>query len=316
MESLCLLLGGHTVGTACHNWWVCVDILGYLYAPPTSPRGEKSLSSFLSSLLPSSRKSPFCSTPLRVNALQLLSNRTRLSGSSGFASVAGRCAASSADKRTAAEMVFSSSALGGRGSPARRLSASGSNAGGYSSGGPRDRVSRFFFFSILLVAYSGVTLGLILWNNSGGTASNASDPNPVEGGGGGGGRGTSVQVLRGGSPDRYPKGAGEPAAWEDGGARVAASTRGMPGPSGSDGGGLEGGGSGATQDALSTADDTETVGQGAGKIGARGGDGLALEQLRGQVREYLTNFHLVVSCINTHHRRVRQKKSRSSYTLR
>eukprot|EP00752_Nemacystus_decipiens_P005367 g4868.t1 len=190
-------------------------------------------------------------------------------------------------------MVFSSSILGSRGSPARRVSTSVHNAGGHSNssggGGPRDRVSRFFVFSVLLVAYSGVTLGLILWNSSGGTAASttASEPYPVEGGGVGGvGRGTSVQVLRGGSPDRPSK--GDPVAEEgSGAARGATST--MPRPAESDGG-LGGGGRGTTQDVSAAVEDyRERDGGGAGKLGAQRGDGLALEEPNGQDAANVTN---------------------------
>lgn len=176
--------------------------------------------------------------------------------------------------------MFSSSVLGGRGSLARRQSANG-NKGGYgsSSSGPRERMSRFVLFSILLVAYSGITLALILWNNSGSTA--PSGPPPGGGGGGGSGsrgRGSSVQVLRGGSPARPWK--GDDAAARGDGGRGATSTQGtgMPRSAGSDGA-LVGDGSGATGDALSMVS-TEGVGEGAGK--RRGG--LGFGQQSGQVR--------------------------------
>lgn len=148
------------------------------------------------------------------------------------------------------------------------------NGNGAHSSGPRDKVSRFFLLSILLVAYSGVTLGLILWNN-GGRTSAASGPLGGEGSvGGGPSLHLGSEALKGGNP-----------AGEDGQARGATSTQGMPILAGSDGG-LVGEGSGATEDALSMADDTAevvAVAEHAGMREAREGDGLALEQPSRQV---------------------------------
>eukprot|EP00903_Cladosiphon_okamuranus_P017001 g15670.t1 len=180
-------------------------------------------------------------------------------------------------------MLFSSSILGGRGSAARRLQSNGIQ-GGYGSGGPRDKMSRLVIFSILLVAYSGITLGLILWNNSGSTRS---DPAPGEGSGGGGGdgdggsRGSVVQVLRGGNPIRPSN--GDPAAGWNGG-RGTTSTQGMPRLDGSDRG-LVGDGSGATGDSRSMSS-TEGSGEGAGRPA---GGGLSLELPSGQVASNVTN---------------------------
>lgn len=233
------------------------------------------------------RPSSPISSSIRVHAVQPLLSRSRLSDSSGLLLDGGSQRAASLIGR--AERRMASSVLGGRGSPARRLSsANGNHSGGsFSSSGPRDRLSRFLFFSILLVGYSGVTLALILWNNSGGNSSSSTSS------GGGGGAGPPAQVLRGGDPPARPS-KGEPAAGGVGGALGATSTQGMPKVGGGDGG-LVGDGSGATEDTLTVADDTEGGGEGAGKPGSRGGDGLGVELPSGQVRR-----RSFTSCLSEH----------------
>lgn len=74
-------------------------------------------------------------------------------------------------------MAFSSSLPngGGRVSPPSRGSRQVANAGVI----PRDKVSRIVFLSILLAIYSGITLGLILWNSS--QSSNPTAPDEVVG---------------------------------------------------------------------------------------------------------------------------------------
>lgn len=78
-------------------------------------------------------------------------------------------------------MAFSSSlpSGGGRVSPPSRGNRQLASAGVI----PRDKVSRIVFLSILLVIYSGITLGLILWNSqsSASAGSNPTGPDDVVG---------------------------------------------------------------------------------------------------------------------------------------
>ena len=78
-------------------------------------------------------------------------------------------------------MAFSSSlpSGGGRVSPPSRGNRQLTSAGVI----PRDKVSRIVFLSILLVIYSGITLGLILWNSqsSASAGSNPTVPDDVVG---------------------------------------------------------------------------------------------------------------------------------------
>ncbi|CAN0056674.1 unnamed protein product, partial [Laminaria digitata] len=78
-------------------------------------------------------------------------------------------------------MAFSSSipSGGGRVSPPSRGNRQLASAGVI----PRDKVSRIVFLSILLVIYSGITLGLILWNSQSSSSggSNPTVPDDVVG---------------------------------------------------------------------------------------------------------------------------------------
>lgn len=176
-------------------------------------------------------------------------------------------------------MGFPSSVAGG--SPSRRRLSANGNGGG-NSGNSRDRVSRFFLLSVLLVAYAGVTLGLMLWNNGSGTSDTSGDGRNA---GGNDGWPTPYLSVKEGIPARYPEEEG--AAGKDGEARGPTSTQGLPGLAGGDGVSVGEEGSGATEDASSRApDNTDGVAGGAREGGgSRQGDGLGLKQPNEQVRK-------------------------------
>ena len=122
-----------------------------------------------------------------------------------------------------------SSALGRASPPHRRQAPAGGNGGGH-GGMFRDKLSsRFAFFSALVLAYTGITVGLMLWNGSG-DSGRAWEPPPLGGGGsggGGGGGGGGPSILLGsgeveGDPFRDPREEARAAAGAGGAAAAAA----------------------------------------------------------------------------------------------
>lgn len=102
----------------------------------------------------------------------------------------------------------------GRGSPPHRRQAAANGSGGIF----RDKMSRFAVFSVLLVAYTGITLGMMLWNG-GDDRRAARSWETLPGEAGGDGRGGSSIRLGAGGLEESP---GRPATGEVTAAAAAA----------------------------------------------------------------------------------------------